>query len=361
MNEAKNKRIVICCDGTWNEPGKTDKGFRVKTNVQKTFESICNIGKDGVMQIKYYTDGVGTSGSKLRRLIDGATGFGLDENILNAYKFLVWNYLPGDEIYFFGFSRGAYTARSIAGLIRNCGIIRNDDLTLAKTAYTHYRSRNEGWAPSGKKATDFRKQNSHETNIKFIGVWDTVGSLGIPFSIFNLYNHRKYRFHDTDLSSYVDNAFQALAIDEHRMSFEPAIWIQQGNSLQKNPLQILEQRWFPGVHSNIGGGYPDAGISDIAFRWMVNHAKKTGLAFDENMLSRTILEDPENGVLYDSLGFWFKLLPKVRRELSRLPQYYQRVDASAFYRWHKDADYRPENLNRVIDELSSDAADSYWC
>src|SRR4051794_40399042 len=138
-----NKKIVICCDGTWNSPGDKSKGVIIKTNVQKLFEGVCNLDENGVLQIKYYTEGVGTSGSLLRRVLDGATGWGLDYHIIDAYKFLVWNYVAGDDIYIFGFSRGAYTARSLAGLIRNCGIIRNNDLNLISDAYNHYRDHND--------------------------------------------------------------------------------------------------------------------------------------------------------------------------------------------------------------------------
>ena len=117
------KRIVICCDGTWNKPGNTDKGVPVKTNVLKTYEALATIGADGIQQVKYYGQGIGTKYSISDFLFGGIAGRGIDRHIKDAYKFIMWNFEPGDELYLFGFSRGAYTARSLIGLIRNCGIM----------------------------------------------------------------------------------------------------------------------------------------------------------------------------------------------------------------------------------------------
>jgi len=356
------KRIIICCDGTWNSPGDIEDGLPVRTNVQKMFESICNTDDKAVEQIKYYTDGVGTSGSKLRRYFDGATGFGLDHNIISAYKFLVWNFVKGDEIYLFGFSRGAYTARSLAGMIRNCGIIKNNDLSLINQAYDYYRRRAEAdWAPGGEKAKAFRERNSFESRIKFIGVWDTVGSLGIPLSLFRPYNTSKYQFHDTELSSYIDNAYHALAIDEKRGSFSPTLWMQDKQAAQKteNP-QVLEQRWFCGVHSNIGGGYRETGLSDIAFSWMVNKAKAVGLGFEEDFLSRYVTPNPYTGKLYNSLSFPFNIAPKAIREIRLDDQTKQTIDQSVLERYYYDPGYRPPMLGEIIKSIEREGIKSPW-
>jgi uncharacterized protein (DUF2235 family) len=344
------KRIVLCCDGTWNSPGDKENGKLIKTNVQKLFEGICNTGEDGVLQIKYYIEGVGTSGSKLRKILDGATGWGLDEHILSAYKFLVWNYIKGDEIFIFGFSRGAYTARSIAGLIRNCGIIKNDDLNLINEAYAHYRNRtDEDWSPDGKNAINFRRDHSQEdiTTIKFIGVWDTVGALGIPLSFFNLYNKNRYKFHDTKLSSHADFAFHGLAIDERRASFKPTLWEQSKNSTNRAYPQVLEQRWFSGVHSNIGGGYPDSRMSDIALNWMTEKAKTAKLSFDDCYLNKNIHASIE-GKRYNSFVIPYNLLPPAKRTINSNEIYKEMVDPSVFELWEKDNTYRPENLKHLI-------------
>ncbi|MDQ1140689.1 DUF2235 domain-containing protein [Pedobacter agri] len=356
------KRIIICCDGTWNSPGDSEDGLPIRTNVQKMFESICNTDDKGIEQIKYYTDGVGTSGSKLRRYLDGATGFGLDHNIVSAYKFLVWNFVKGDEIYLFGFSRGAYTARSLAGMIRNCGIIKNNDLSLIDQAYNYYRRRTElDWAPSGEKAIAFRERNSFESRIKFVGVWDTVGSLGIPLSLFRPYNASKYQFHDTTLSSYIDFAYHALAIDEKRSSFTPTLWIQDKNAAadQVNP-QVLEQRWFCGVHSNIGGGYRETGLSDIAFSWMVEKAKAAGLGFEADFLKRYVAPNAYTGKLYNSLIFPFNITPKALREIKLDDETRQTIDQSVLERYYYDASYRPTTLTEIIKSIETDGEKSYW-
>jgi uncharacterized protein (DUF2235 family) len=346
------KRIVICCDGTWNFPGDKDHGKDIKTNVQKLFESVCNIDALGTQQIKYYIEGVGTSGSKFRRIMDGATGWGLDQNIISAYKFLVWNYVAGDEIYLFGFSRGAYTARSIAGLIRNSGIIRSDDLTLINQAYDIYRNRNdEQWRPNGPEAKAFKEKNSHEANIKFIGVWDTVGSLGIPLTIFRFYNKSKYKFHDTTLSSYVDYAYHALAINEKRYSFKPTLWTESKFVKERPVAQVMEQRWFLGVHSNVGGGYPETGISDIALNWMVEKARDTSLAFEEGYLEENVNPD-FRARIYDSFVFPFNLLPPAKRVIRKYDDSHrENVDQTVIDRWEADDTYRPENLKHIIDQL----------
>jgi len=356
------KRIIICCDGTWNSPGDTEDGTPIRTNVQKMFESICNTDNKGIEQIKFYTDGVGTSGSKIRRYFDGATGFGLDHNIISSYKFLVWNFVKGDEIYLFGFSRGAYTARSLAGMIRNCGIIKNNDLSLINQAYDYYRRRTElDWSPSGEKAQAFRARNSFESRIKFVGVWDTVGALGIPLSLFRPYNATKYQFHDTELSKYIDFAYHALAIDEERGSFSPTLWIQDPEAASHQDFpQVMEQRWFCGVHSNIGGGYRETGLSDIAFNWMVEKAKSAGLGFEEDFLRRYVTPNPYTGKLYNSLSFPFNIFPKTTRKIESSVQTRQSIDQSVLERYYYDENYRPPMLAEMITSIEIAGAKSYW-
>ncbi len=208
------KRIIICSDGTWNKPGNTDNGFVVRSNVQKIFEVIAK-SDSGIAQIKHYDTGVATVGTSVARAIDGAMGIGLENNIINAYKFIVWNYEPGDELYLFGFSRGAYTVRSLAGLIRRCGILKNQDLILIQEAYHIYRDRSQ--ERRLERSVNFTAKNSFPNpQIKFLGVWDTVGALGIPHTSFRMWNKKKYKFHDLTLSSIIKHAYHAMAVDEHR-------------------------------------------------------------------------------------------------------------------------------------------------
>lgn len=343
-----NKRIITCSDGTWNKPGDVEEGVNLRTNVQKIFEAICNEDGEGVKQIKYYDQGVGSTGSKLRRIIDGATGYGLDENILDAYKFIIWNYEQGDEIYLFGFSRGAYTARSLAGMIRKVGLVKNNDLNLIKQAYDLYR--NTKIKPDDALAVSFRQRNSQPepaAHVKFIGVWDTVGSLGIPFMV--MQNKKKYQFHDTTLSSAIDFAYHALAVDEQRKNFIPTLWKQSANADGRVVKQVLEQRWFPGVHSNIGGGYPTMGISDIALRWLINKAKNTGLAFEQAYIDdRAKIQPNIADEVYNSNKLPFSLLGNYVRPVLQGMGDGEIIDESVFQRMALDFSpkpaYKPGNI-----------------
>jgi len=272
-----SKRLIVCCDGTWNTADQAIAGQPCPTNVTKLALSIAPQDTAGVRQYVYYHRGVGTS--RWQRLRGGAFGFGLSRNVLDAYRFLIDNYQPDDQLYFFGFSRGAYTARSTVGLIRNSGIVRPENADRIDEAWQLYRSSAE--KPSGVASTLFRRAYSYEPRINFIGVWDTVGALGIPvlgprwLKPIVVRLNRRWEFHDTKLSTHVDAAFHALAIDERRAAFEPTLWHQQPTARG----QELKQVWFTGVHCDIGGGYPDTSLSDIMLLWMVDRARGYGLEF----------------------------------------------------------------------------------
>jgi uncharacterized protein (DUF2235 family) len=224
------KNIVICFDGTWNT---LDAQF--PTNVIKTAQLVSPADRQGVVQAVCYDEGVGSMevafGNTINRLLSGAFGFGLMDNIERAYRYLTFNYTPGDRIYIFGFSRGAFSARSFAGLLRACGILRKDRLHLFGKAIETYQSRNREAGPDAVELVQFRRENSfavytgegnaavdqHPLSIEYVGVWDTVGSLGIPGnSIFASRFNRRYQFHDLALSRMVKSARHALAIDERR-------------------------------------------------------------------------------------------------------------------------------------------------
>jgi uncharacterized protein (DUF2235 family) len=267
------KRLVVCCDGTWNRPDEVSQGVSAPTNVARF--ALADTDAEGNVQLLHYQAGVGTRRGE--RIVGGAFGVGLSRNILDSYRFLVDNYVPGDKLYFIGFSRGAYTARSLAGLVRNSGILRPEERDRIGEAYALYRRPDKDLEPSSIAAGLFRRSHSYaETYIDFVGVWDTVGALGIPIDGFRLpLLTRLWTFHDTTLSRYVLNAFHALAIDERRRPFRPTIWVQKDDAQN----QTLEQVWFAGVHSDVGGGYSDAGLSEIALLWMAGKARGCGLAF----------------------------------------------------------------------------------
>lgn len=309
------KRIVICCDGTWNKPGSKDRGKIVETNVQKLYEGLSE-GTDDVKQIKYYGQGVGTGFSAKDHFLGGSTGLGIDRNIQDAYKFLMWSYEPGDEIYLFGFSRGAYTVRSLAGLIRNCGIMKYKYLHFVEEAYHSYRDRTKLTHHDSGLMKSFKKSygvDDEETIIKFMGVWDTVGALGIPLRWFNDLN-KKYEFHDVKLSSQIKYAYHALAIDERRRIFEPTLWEVNEEALSVPDAQVSQQVWFSGVHSNVGGGYADSGLSDTTLQWMINKAAATGLEFDKGYAAN--LKPNSLGELRNSTGGIYAITPKLSREIN---------------------------------------------
>ena len=276
-------RLIVCCDGTWNTADQAISGHPSPTNVTKLALSLAAEDAAGASQCVYYHPGVGTS--RRERLTGGAFGVGLSRNVLDAYRFLIDTYESGDWLYLFGFSRGAFTARSLAGLIRNSGILRRENAGRTGQAWALYRSSAD--TPRGVAATLFRRAYSSEPRIQFIGVWDTVGALGIPAlgprwlkPVVTWVNHR-WEFHDTKLSTRVKGAFQALAIDEQRAAFAPTLWHQQPGA----DGQELRQVWFTGVHCDIGGGYPDTSLSDIALLWMADRAREYGLTFVPGALS----------------------------------------------------------------------------
>ncbi|MCR6490796.1 DUF2235 domain-containing protein [Amycolatopsis sp. OK19-0408] len=306
------KRLVICCDGTWNSRSQP-----APTNVVKVKDAVAATDPAGIEQNAYYHEGVGAGVGPVGRLAGGAFGWGLSANVQDAYRFVVKHYEPGDELFFFGFSRGAYTARSVVGFIRNCGVLRPEYVDLVSDAYRLYRDRDEETGPASPVAERFRAEHSHEdvTPIRFVGVWDTVGALGIPLSggrLLNLLN-RRWQFHDTQLTSTVQAAYQALAVDEHRKAFVPAVW-------QPSPAangQVREQVWFAGAHSDVGGGYPDQALSGLALRWMTDRAEKCGLAFTPTAFAAFPPPD-ELGVLHDSLNAFYRLFGSAQRQLGRV-------------------------------------------
>ena len=253
------KRLVVCCDGTWNTPDSKIGTVPRTTNVTKLALSIASNGTPRGPDMRTYDHpGVGTSRWYTSAVVRSAPA--CPASMLDAYQFLIDNYDSGDALWFFGFSRVASTARSVAGLVRNCGVLRQQNLDRMHEAYALYRSRAE--SPRGTASTLFRHAYSYESRVRFIGVVDTVGALGIPVPTRPArsrrsspsFNHR-FAFHDTDLSTHVDEAFHALAIDEKRKAFVPTLWAQQPHAGN----QVLEQVWFSGLDPTSAAGTPRAG------------------------------------------------------------------------------------------------------
>ncbi len=308
------KKIIICCDGTWNSPDQEKDNLPIPTNVVKLVRAIAPLDKQDVSQIVFYDQGVGTTGGPVDKLVGGATGMGISRNILDCYRFLANNYQKNDEIYCFGFSRGAFTARSLAGLVSEFGLLSKFDLDKLPSVYKLSRVRPEKRQRHKLYAeVDALRANSRKPRLKFMGVWDTVGALGAPTPFLGWITRKLWvGFHDTRLAN-IDYAYHALAIDERRKPFKPSIWSHVGDSLE------MKQVWFSGAHSNIGGGYPDAGLSDVAFNWMVKMAVQRGLEFDPVYLSDPQKVDANyEGELIDSYTLIYKTLGPYLRPVGQL-------------------------------------------
>jgi uncharacterized protein (DUF2235 family) len=338
------KRLVVCCDGTWNTPDQKDRGVMRPTNVVKFARWVLPQAPGGIVQLTYYNRGVGT-GDFIDRLFGGAFGVGLGHNTREAYGFLARNYAPGDEVYLLGFSRGAYTVRRTVGMLRKCGLVPNAGEATIEEAHDLYgrrETREEGGADS-KAALAFReKHGAARIPIRFLGVWDTVGSYGIAGVLGQLGGaFSRARFHDHVLSSDVEHACHAAAIDERRRLFQPTLFQQSETGAKRG--HRLEQSWFAGVHSNIGGGYQDTGLSDIALHWMAARAEGRGLALDTRW--RAKIGPDEFGELRDSRRGIYRLLGKSVRALGAEKEGFERVHISPVTRAERDpARYEPQNL-----------------
>lgn len=269
-------RLVVCCDGTWQD-------LVDDSNVCRLSTAYAPAAGD---EPAHYVRGVGTSGLALARLDAGVTGAGLDDAILDGYGWLVERFRPGDRIALFGFSRGAYTARSLAGMIGRVGLVDGRDLdddaraSAVQRAYRHYRDLRDGHA-DGSWSAGLRfsyTADGDDHPVDFIGVWDTVGALGIPayIGVPDLRGTReRYEFLDVELDPRIRHARHAVALDERRGPFRPTLWASPAAG------QDVRQVWFPGDHCDVGGGHDEKQLSDVALEWMTREATAAvGLAFD---------------------------------------------------------------------------------
>jgi hypothetical protein len=268
--------LALFFDGTWNAPDDKTNAF-----------TLSNLSlQDADQKVKYI---IGVGAAPVRglfgmadRLLGGAFGDGLSENIKLGYTWLCQNFEPGAKIYVVGFSRGAYSARSLAGLVRKCGILRDSSDAEVDAAYAIYRDDTPATDP---KTADFRATHSVETDIEFVGVWDTVGELGIPLggvTIPGFAGH--YKFHDTTLGNTTRAAYHAIAANEFRSLYAPTLWTEAPDDTPtRDPSMPVEQRWFMGAHANVGGGYtspplnPEDLLPSIPAAWLLDMAVKHGL------------------------------------------------------------------------------------
>lgn len=408
------KNIVLCSDGTGNIANK-NRG----TNVFKLFEALdtSTCPPAGARrQVVFYDDGVGTERARWLRLLTGAVGWGLSRNVRQLYRHLCRSYEPGDSIYLFGFSRGAFTARTLAGLIVDCGVIDMDKPVPARgfgpfrvlpftpggplwlrwlswralrTHRRHYVAFFQGVVnfvlrlKQGERAVaDFRRRYSTEARTKkpvrihFLGVWDTVNSVGVPSeglrriigSIFY-----RYTFPKTTLSDRVEKACHALSLDDERQSFAPVLWDESlypkvepcecggERSDEDDGGSRIEQVWFPGMHADVGGGYAKHGLAHVPLRWMMRRAEAHGLRFTP-MASATIRERRNPlGTMHDSragAGRYYRYLPRDVEELCAAANAKCRVHAAAFDRLlARTDDYLPVCLPAGYEIVDDDVPD----
>ncbi len=330
-----SKRIAYCADGTWDSADNN-------TNVYKLYKAL-PISAD---QIPFYDDGVGSDGNPISELIGGAFGAGLFQKIKDGYTKIAHVYEEGDSLFLFGFSRGAFTARSLAGMIAACGLpTQNFTDDLVETAFQAYRQRDKRQA-----LLDTLKDNHmFNAGITMVGVWDTVGSLGIP-SVFGLVDPLVYGFLDTGLHPDIRNAYQALAIDEKREQFPPTLWTAPAAE-----GQTVEQIWFTGVHSDVGGGESDdqpgsTALSDITLGWIMDRASVLGLQFDPTVLAQYALPMDAELSLDELHTSWtvFNGIPRPRSIAGDAV-----LANSVGIRTRFDGSYRPSNLTFTDGAIAS--------
>jgi uncharacterized protein (DUF2235 family) len=348
-------RLVVFMDGTW-------ESWADNTNVSQLCGRVPHIprGGPGGGQDKCYIQGVGVN--PWERLRGGILGLGVDTNIREGYRFLVEHHRPGDEIFLLGFSRGAFTARSLAGMITKCGLVPPEVLGDDEV-FARYRDKarpglremtaNEDDPDARTEQDKAVLAHARLERIRFIGVFDTVGSLGIPGDVGHLLSRHKYEFHDTRLSGFVDIARHAVALDENRPEFTPTLWTAVPIPIPGHTTSV-QQRWFVGAHTDIGGGGPPsrkpAPLSALAREWIAREAVAAGLTVDAPPTPLTGREG-ESPVHDSYTAFLFGLsgLVPLRRRYWRPVNTTigEELDPSVPRRWAADPTYRPQNPNLV--------------
>lgn len=358
MNELN--RLVLFLDGTWNRAD----GATI-TNIVRLRDLIDPKWTDpagGTVEHQriYYDEGVGTAGVR-DRLLGGATGRGLSTNVRQAYRYLCNFWQPGTEVFVFGFSRGAFTARSLVGYVGAAGLLKPEHCSeeMENKTWAYYRTPPKNRYPSVKR--ELEKYTYTGVRIGCLGVFDTVGALGVPIFFLRGWNSRRFQFHDTKLSSIVDHAFHALALDEERGPFDASVWERADH---KNN-QSVEQVWFAGAHCDVGGGYDDNQSSSLVLRWMIDRikAKHLNLRFypEEAGIRGDLI-----GPIHPSLTWkypvsrvrpLYRVVNQIRPSSSRLrlgglPKHAisagEMIHWSVLQRWKQDDSYRPANVAAVL-------------
>ncbi len=282
---SRAKNIVILSDGTGQEGGEGPP-----TNVYKLYQMLLDRHPE---QIAYYDRGLGTG---WRRLTGKAFGAGISRNLLDCYRFLFDHYQSGDRIYLYGFSRGATTVRSLSGFLHLFGILPQARPELIEKAYKIYKKRD----PETRKRLADEFVAKHRTiwcKVRVLGVWDTVAALGTPWksasAVLDQIRWFRHQFHDLRLSESVETGLHALSIDDERKTFHPTLW-----DTQVRPGQEVEQVWFSGMHTDVGGGYDQHALSDIALEWMIQNSTERGLRIYER--HKVLIHPDADGYMHNS-------------------------------------------------------------
>lgn len=370
------KRIIVFCDGTSNSAKAKNEEIEAPTNVHRLYTMVSRFDQNDLPQIPIYDPGVGTNTSrqailaqrlasiaetlsakriatqtkrysKFREIWELATGAGLLENVEQGYREIVRLYEPGDEIWLFGFSRGAYTVRCIAGVIGRCGLLKPEHIRFVPDVLLLYRRR-PAYAGSGLVAPEYVYP---DVKIRFMGLWDTVASLGLPlwgwwFRVGALWRNQSL---DNNPAGICQHVYQALSIDESRSQFMPTL---AEPPEKPNPDQRIEQVWFRGGHAEVGGGYVEHELADIALEWMVGKAKACGLVIDDKVATDifTCHAAPPLPTPRD-----FRPLAPIKTALMRNPSW---ATFGTWPRWHPAE--RPGSEPAEIVALYGSLADQVW-
>ncbi|KAI9050104.1 hypothetical protein LZ554_006247 [Drepanopeziza brunnea f. sp. 'monogermtubi'] len=373
------KRLVICCDGTWMDsddgirkptliPYRPTASVQIPSNVTRISRALRKHGLDGVPQIIFYHSGVGTSSTKVDMVTGGLLGVGISENIREVYSFIAANYTPGDEIVLIGFSRGAFTVRCVASMISVIGLLTREGMENFYPIFKDYQNfKNDKYydffpdipfsdKPKGPDAARLYRQRLEKngftrhydpdgSKIKThaVAVWDTVGALGIPnislLAKFGLPHCTiEYKFFDTNLSGNIRHAFQALALDERRAPFKAAVWERED---RHRTTVDLRQVWFPGAHSNVGGGYDDQEIANISLAWMMDQLASINVSFQDEYIDKIFIQNVR----------YYEDHPKQQSKLGSLRYRERQWARDDIYEKHKPV--RPWGLGKIWDSKTS--------
>jgi len=320
------KNIALFSDGTGNSSAKF-----IRTNVWRVYEALDLSGPD---QIAYYDDGVGTASFMPLAVLGGALGFGLKRNVKQLYAFLSRNYEPGDRIFAFGFSRGAFTIRVLVDLVFDQGLARDANETdLLRSVDTNWWAYRKGARTRigekirrrAPKRVSTKKATTEEVKFAFLGLWDTVDAYGLPVDeLTRAWDHYFWplSMNDRIASAAIEKAYHALSIDDERNTFHPVLWTEEKESQNATSTHLDEERisqvWFAGVHANVGGGYAEDSLAHVPLYWIVREAARRGLRFQGNAVTRILAQMSPNGPIFDSrkgLGGYYRYKPRRIAEL----------------------------------------------